>query len=243
MTMTRARKQKSIFLGFWKNPTHLFFITLFILTGILYATPFSLLQFPIQEVKVIGANHINHQQMQQLLRPFVSKGFFGVEVEEIKEKILQISWVSHVSVRRIWPNQVWINIAEKKPVARWNKDSLLTSVGDLFIPREGEPSDDLPQFIGPDGKQIYILEYYNRINNLLSPLHFKIARLEFTPSHIWNITLNNGMKLTLDHKDFLTRFRHFVKVYPRIIGNRAAEIEYIDLRYSNGVAVRWKTVT
>jgi cell division septal protein FtsQ len=41
----------------------------------------------------------------------------------------------------------------------------------------------------------------------------------------------------------LTRLSHFVKVYPKIIGERAAQVEYIDLRYQDGLAIRWKTIT
>lgn len=244
MTMSRVRKRQPSFQISWKLAIHVIFFISFVIVGILYIDqPKSLPQFPIKEVKVIGARHINHQEVQRALTPLVSKGFFGVEVEAIKDKIMQISWVSEVSVRRIWPNQVWVMIVEKNPIASWNKMSLLSSGGDLFIPHGETVPSDLPSFTGPEGKQIYMLQYYNRINSLLRPLHFKVAHLELTPAHLWSVTLNNGMKLTVDHKDFLTRFSHFVKVYPRIIGDRAADVDYIDLRYPNGFAVRWKTVT
>jgi cell division protein FtsQ len=199
--------------------------------------------FPIKVVRVVGAKHIDHQMVQHALYSLVTQGFFNVEVEAIKERILQSSWVSDVSVRKVWPDQVWITIIEKKPIARWNVDSLLSSSGELFIPDTGTPPIDLPEFIGPDGKQIFIMQYYNRINNLLTPLHFKVARLEWSSANLWNVTLNNGMKLTVAHKDFLTRFSHFVKVYPKVIGDRANQIDYVDLRYPNGLAVRWKSVT
>lgn len=242
--MTRARKQQPSFHISWKNLIHIIFAIAFLAIGIFYTSEFkSAPQFPIKEVKIIGARHINHEEVQRSLSPLVSKGFFGVEVEAIKDKILEISWVANVSVRRIWPNQVWVTITEKNPVARWNSDSLLSSAGDLFLPNGGVAPTDLPQFSGPEGKQIFMMQYYNRINSLLTPLHFKVTRLELTPTHLWNVTLNNGMKLTVDHKDFLTRFSHFVKVYPRIIGGRASDIDYVDLRYSNGLAIRWKTVT
>jgi cell division septal protein FtsQ len=31
-----------------------------------------------------------------------------------------------------------------------------------------------------------------------------------------------------------------VKVYPKIVGMHESDVEYIDLRYSNGIAVKWK---
>jgi cell division protein FtsQ len=199
--------------------------------------------FPIKTVKVVGARHIDHQAVQYSVGPMVDRGFFGVEVEAIKDKLMQISWVSDVSVRRLWPDQVLVTITEKNPIAHWNNTSVLSSAGDLFIPNLGSAPGELPQFFGPEGKQIFVMEYYNRLNGLLTPLHFKVARLELTPTHLWNVTLDNGMKLTVAHKDFLTRFSHFVKVYPKIVGGRASDIDYVDLRYPNGLAVRWKSVT
>jgi cell division protein FtsQ len=86
-------------------------------------------------------------------------------------------------------------------------------------------------------------QYYAKMASVLAPLHFRITRLELTPTMTWSITLDNGMKLNVGHKDILTRLDHFVKVYSKIVGDRVAEVDYIDLRYPNGMAVRWKTVT
>ena len=151
--------------------------------------------------------------------------------------------MADVVVRRIWPNQVVITVNEKIPFALWNDASLLSDAGELFSPEMSSYPEGLPQFAGPSGEQILMTKYYAKMSGLLMPLHFKIARLELTPSMAWTITLNNGMKLNVGHKDVLTRISHFVKVYPKIIGDRVADVEYIDLRYSNGMAVRWKSVT
>src|SRR5439155_5826843 len=125
----------------------------------------------------------------------------------------------------------------------WNDTSLLSAAGDLFSPSPKTYPKELPQLAGPEGEQILMAQYYSKMNSVLLPLHFKIARLELTPSMAWSITLENGMKLSIGHKDVLTRLNHFVKVYPKIVGDRVAEVEYIDLRYQNGMAVRWKTIS
>lgn len=85
-----------------------------------------------------------------------------------------------------------------------------------------------------------MLNYYHSMNTLLSTLQFKITRLELTPTLSWELTLNNGIKLNMGYKDVLTRIGHFVKVYPKIVGEKSKDIDYVDLRYANGFAVRWK---
>jgi cell division protein FtsQ len=244
MAVSQVRKQPPFFHFSLKGVIHFIFFIFFVVASLYGVEQYrSSSHFPIKVVKVIGAQHINHNVIQHALGMLVNKGFFSVEVEAIKDRLLQISWISNVSVRRVWPDQIWVMITEKNPIARWNAENLLSSAGDIFVPDEGTAPQELPEFIGPEGKQIFMMQYYNKINNLLSPLRFKVARLELTPTNLWNVTLNNGMKLTVDHKEFLTHFSHFVKVYPKIVGERVADIDYVDLRYANGLAIRWKSVT
>ncbi len=244
MAMTTASKRHSSPLLSRRSAAHVASFIIFLALATFFVTQFNTAQhFPIRSVKIVGARHLEHTVVQRELTPLVQRGFFSVQVDAIKEKLLQSPWISTVNVRRIWPDQVWITIAEKNAIARWNENSLLSLSGDLFDPDETTVPTQLPDFYGPDGKQLYVMQYYKKISSLLEPLHFRITRMELTPSRFWNITLDNGIKLTIDHKDFLTRFGHFVKVYPKIIGDRADAVDYIDLRYANGMAVKWKSVT
>jgi cell division protein FtsQ len=197
--------------------------------------------FPIKEVKIAGIQHVNHDEVQHILLPLVNKGFFAVSVEHIRETLNQFPWVSDASVRRVWPNQIVIQVSEKLPFALWNNEKLLSTSGQLFTPSRESFPVGLPEFVGPEGAQLKMMENYSKINKILAPLHFKMTRFEWSPAHVWSLTLNNGIKVNIGHKDILTRVDDFVKVYPKIIGNRASEVNSVDLRYSNGLAVRWKT--
>jgi cell division protein FtsQ len=175
--------------------------------------------------------------------PFVKRGFFAVDVAMIKERINQFPWVADATVSRVWPNQVVIHVSEKTALARWNNDHLLSTNGDIFTPNPNTLPPDIPYFVGPEGKHIAMIENFNKINSLLSPLQFKISRLELNPADTWNLTLDNGIKIKMGRKEVLTKISQFVKVYPKIISGRTSEIDSIDLRYSNGLAVRWKTIS
>lgn len=196
--------------------------------------------FPIKTVHVYGVNRVDHEEVRSLLTPLVSQGFFNVNMDFIRDRLKQMPWVSDIFVRRNWPDQVEITILEKVPVALWNDESLLSKNGELFNPKSNTYPPNLPHLMGPNGKQIIMLQYFDEINRLLVPLHAKIASLELSPFYTWKMKLDNGVILQMGHKDILTRLYHFVKVYPKMIGNRAREVEYIDLRYPNGMAVRWK---
>lgn len=217
------------------------FLTVIVLSGYLLNSYDNPDRFPIHYVKVYGVRNVDRQEVEKLIMPLVKRGFFSLDVEGVKDRLLQLPWVSQTIVRRVWPNQVIIAISEKKPVARWNESSLLSLSGELFQPAVNTIPNDLPQLKGPEGEHIQMMQYYERVNQILTPLHTKISCLELTPDMVWILSLNNGIKMTIGYKEILTRLQHFVKVYPKIIGNRIEQVEYVDLRYSNGLAVRWKT--
>jgi len=196
--------------------------------------------FPIRTVYIYGANHLSQQKVQEILQPLVAKGYFSIDVDYIRERLLQMSWVADIFVRRNWPDQIVVTVVEKKPIALWNKENLLSDAGELFNPPQLTFPHDIPLFHGPAGKHITMLQYFNNFNRILNPLHAKISYLELTPFLTWKLKLDNGITLQMGHKDILTRITHFVKVYPKIVGTRAKDVEYIDLRYPNGVAIRWK---
>jgi cell division protein FtsQ len=196
--------------------------------------------FPITSVQIYGVNRLDREEIQSILLPLVNHGFFSVNVEHIHERLAQIPWVSNTFVRRNWPDQITITVLERVPIAKWNDQGLLSDAGELFSPNQKSYPERLAKFIGPDGQHIYMLQYFYEMNRLLKPLHARIASLELTPYSTWKVMLSNGITLQMGHKDVLTRLSHFVKVYPKIVGDREADVEYVDLRYSNGVAIRWK---
>lgn len=217
------------------------FLGLIIFSAFLASNRFSLSDyFPIKTVRVYGLNRLNQQDVHNALLPLVERGFFTINVDRIRDRLKQLPWVSDLFVRRVWPDQIVINLSEKNPVARWNETTLLSENGELFSPSEESFPADLPKFSGPDGQQIFMLRNFVDMNRLLLPLHAKISYLELTPFLTWKLTLDNGITMQIGHKDILTRLDQFVKVYAKIVGMRAKDVDYIDLRYSNGIAVRWK---
>lgn len=198
--------------------------------------------FPIQTVRVYGVKHSDQREIQQLLTPLVSASFFNIHIERIQNRLLQLPWVSRLSVRRLWPDQLEITLVEKNAIASWNNADLLSEEGEIFMPSLDSYPLGLPRLEGPNGKQIVMLDYFNQINRILLPLHAKISYLKFDPNSSWSLALDNGITVRLGNNDILTRLSQFVKVYSKIVGERAREVEYIDLRYANGIAVRWKTV-
>jgi len=56
----------------------------------------------------------------------------------------------------------------------------------------------------------------------------------------WQMTLQNGVEIRLGRRDVEARTQLFLDVAASIISSREAEIEFVDMRYSNGFTIGWK---
>ena len=54
------------------------------------------------------------------------KGFFGQDIDLVREQIEKISWVKGAVVRKIWPNRLSIWVTEYIPIAVWNENEFMT---------------------------------------------------------------------------------------------------------------------
>jgi hypothetical protein len=63
-----------------------------------------------------------------------------------------------------------------------------------------------------------------------------------SPRYSWQLRLSNGLAMQLgrdSEKDRVNdRLARFVTVYPQTLGQLQRKLDYVDLRYSNGFALR-----
>ena len=62
--------------------------------------------------------------------------------------------------------------------------------------------------------------------------------VQLTPRRAWQVKLDSGPTLELGRHDIEARLAQFVAVHARTVGTLNRHIDYIDLRYPNGFAVR-----
>jgi cell division protein FtsQ len=59
----------------------------------------------------------------------------------------------------------------------------------------------------------------------------------------WRIRLADGPILELGREQFTERLKRFLSIYQRALSVHGDRIEAVDLRYTNGLAVRWRAGT
>ena len=74
----------------------------------------------------------------------------------------------------------------------------------------------------------------------LQPLQLGVEALELDPRRAWRVKLDNGLTVDVGRNHPANRIARFVRVYPSILAGGNGRVESVDLRYSNGFAVRWQ---
>lgn len=197
--------------------------------------------FPIKHVKIEGSfKHVQHDHLKAMVLPFVQTGFFQIDMQAMQSQVTAMAWVAESSIRRVWPDTLVLRIVERKPYVRWGEFALLSESAVLFRPDPETISRQLPMIFGPRGTQEVVLTEFKKMNKILSPLTLSISELNMTARRAWRVRLDNGLLIELGRSQPLAQLSRFAKSYHRIFAHRENQVSYVDLRYPNGMAVKYR---
>ncbi len=195
---------------------------------------------PIRHVRVKGQfQHLSTSALQERAGEVVRGGFFNVNVETIQSVLLEEPWIREVSVKRVWPDRITVTIREQTAVARWNSGALLNEDARVFTPEKETFPADIPSFKGPEGTHTQMLEFYRRLRTAL-PEEFRIAEVTLSERRAWHVGFIDGPHVYLGRTDIANRLNRFVEYVPDNLENMFNNIRSVDMRYTNGFAVRWE---
>jgi len=122
-------------------------------------------------------------------------------------------------------------------VARWEGGGLVDSEGKGF---DAPTDENFPVFAGTPGMRKIMVEEFMEFQAILAPTNLKISRMDYSSRSSRELALENGIRLHLGRVDAQDRLRRFVQAWHEILKERAADVQYVDLRYKDGFAVRYK---
>lgn len=196
---------------------------------------------PIRSVKVEGEfRYLAQQDVFEALGGLASGGFFNVDVHAVKVAAESLPWVDSASVRRTWPDTLRLVITEQVPLAIWGTNQVVNIRGELFQPQLTGLPEKLPTFVGPDGAGQKVAEHFQSLSKKMKEIDLHISELKLTERRSWHMRLTNGLHLLLGKGINDERLERFVSAYPKLLGEKIAQVESVDLRYTNGFAVSWK---
>jgi len=220
--------------------TVVFVLSLCVVGWIIFAKSPSF--WPVKQITTIGKlEHVSQQQLLEILEIEISRGMLTIDLQNIRQKTLQLPWVKSVDVRKDWPDTLTFFLEEFQPIALIN-EHYLTERGSLIERGTyvyNQPILTLAIENKNFDKEIDLVALVKSIGDLQKKLEdhqLIIEKMTISESNSWLISIENKFVIKAGRRHQVKRIESFLDVYPDLQSKN--KLESIDLRYSNGLAVK-----
>lgn len=208
--------------------------------GLTYNLSARLLDRPIEAITIDGPfQRVTALQIEEAINAQLGDGFLGADLDEIRDRVVALPWIDQASVARRWPATIDIRVTEQVPAACWGERGLLNTRGELFVTEARHVPAELPRLSGPEGRSAEVARTYLGLREKLIPMGLDLRRVHMDARGAWNVTLQNGVEVRLGRRDVTGRIDLFLDVVADLVSSREAEIDFVDMRYSNGFTIGW----
>lgn len=107
--------------------------------------------FAVENVRVTGNVELSEIDVLGALDLDGMTSLIGIGAEEARQRIAALPWVEQVSVRKIYPSTLEVELVERQPFAIWQSGrdlSLIDANGNVIVPFQGMRFADLPLVVG-----------------------------------------------------------------------------------------------
>ena len=196
---------------------------------------------PIESITVEGPfQRVSALQIEEAISAELNSGFLSANLSAIQQRTIALPWVDKASVERRWPAELRISVTEQVPAACWGERGLLNTRGELFVTNARHVPAELPRLSGPEEQAGIVAKRYLEIREQLIPSGLSVRRVHVDARGSWEMTLQNGVDVRLGRRDIESRTQLFLEVVANLVSSREAEIDFVDMRYSNGFTIGWK---
>ena len=204
-------------------------------------------QRPINQVEVSGdLVQVSAEQVQAILNEGLAKdGGVEPDLALAQQQLLENPWIEQVVMRRRWPDRLLVQVIERRAVARWGGQQLMTAKAELFAPEDQTQMAGLPLLSGPEGSAMQVLQHYGSLQEQLKSYGLKLVDLALEARGAWRMKLvpednrEHQIAVYLGRDEMNAKMARLDLLLRKGLAESLGQIDRIDLRYSNGAALTW----
>lgn len=201
--------------------------------------------WPVEKVSFAGKTYrIDREELIESLDLENNKGMLSIDLQSVRDKVLENPWVESVEVRKSWPDTLIFSLQEKQPLAILNQGYIFANGTVITTPVLQQDKDTLlviniEQLENMDKqKLVSVTELLHSVEQRLATNSFSVSEIKIDRTNSWNIKTTSDITIKTGRKNQLQRLDRFLQVYVAI--ENKSQLSSVDLRYRNGLAVELK---
>jgi cell division protein FtsQ len=198
-------------------------------------------------VTVSGTTHMSEPRILAIAGIDASRSLPFFDVAEAKARLEADPLIKQASVRKLYPNQVVIDIVERTPYAVWQKDGDVSAIA-----ADGAPIDevvdgryaDLPFVVG-EGANARVREYVQLLD-AMEELKPRVEAGVLVGQRRWNLRLKSGVEIKLPEDNPLAAVTELLRLQrqSRILDKDMLALDFrvpgrVFVRLTEDAAAAW----
>jgi len=196
------------------------------------------LGFRISEIALAGEKEVGRNEILELAGITDRSSLLFLDAARTRARLLSNPWISEATVLKLYPDRLRIEIRERNPFARWQKDgrvALIAADGTVLEAAVPPRFLDLPLVVGKGAEQtgqdfLALVARYPMIAHMTEASVLVAERR-------WNLHLKTGVDVLLPESDAEKALRILVDL-DRNKNLLSRDIVTVDLRLPDRVTVR-----
>ena len=159
--------------------------------------------FVIKNIEVKGTNHLNKNEILEIISSYNKINIFSINFQKIYEDINNITWVKKGSIKIVYPNTLKVFLTEKEPIAILQDkfgNRLISKSGNLILEKKLNFFKNHLPIVNGKSAQKNISSIFE-IVNLNKVFAKNIWSLTFVSGRRWDIHFKQGLTVRLPHSN------------------------------------------
>ncbi len=207
--------------------------------------------FTVSEMNIAGQERLTDGELKKWIGPIIGRNIFQLKLDKISQKIVEHPWIYSVSIRRVFPKGIYVELKERTPFAKIQLERLyiMDNYG-VLLEMGKESVNELPTITGVDVKNPKIGSNVagKEIIDGLKMIHSFNQLPVFSQNPINNVHIKNRNRVVFNtHKKDIKiyirpeiaeeGFKNLVLALS-VIEKKEEELSLIDLSFKNRVIIK-----
>lgn len=193
--------------------------------------------FAVDEITVSGNKEVSEIDVLDQLELTGWTSLVGFDVSAARDRIAKLAWVENASVRKVYPDKIEVELAERKPFALWQHDGQLSVIepsGRIIAPYTSRSRSSLPIIVGlgaPEAGAAFVAKAAE-----FPELASRVTTYVRIGDRRWDVKLDNGITIQLPERGVEEAMAKLVSLdkSDRLFSR---DVKTIDLRLADRVTV------